>query len=471
MVALAAAAQVRGQCSNSWVPVVSGANHYVYAMTSWDPDGPGVQPAVIVVGGGFSMIGGVPANGVAAYDPMLGTWSAMGTPPSPIVNALAVMANGDLIATVGPSGNLVRWNGASWTPFAPGVNAVTRLLPLPNGDLIVAGAPMTLGGTTVWGVARWNGSSWSPMPGLGAFSYLSMAVHALALTSNGDIVAGGLFTCPGGESLARWNGAGWTSINPFPPNPFTPDPVFALVALPNDGIAAAWALFGGVCQLNGATWSQITGGGVSVLSVASNGDLVAGVNGGLAQWNGSAWSTLGSGLAGYASAFANAPNGDLWVGGNFTSAGGLASPNIARVTTSCPATVATYGSGCAGSGGLDVLSHVTLPWIGSTFRARAVGMPPLAFVLSVYGFTPLSIPFNSVFPAALPGCTILMSGDLIDVLLPSAGAVDTQIALPNTAALVGNAFHHYVVPLEVDLALNITAITNSNALTCTVGAF
>lgn len=49
--------------------------------------------------------------------------------------------------------------------------------------------------------------------------------------------------------------------------------------------------------------------------------------------------------------------------------------------------------------------------------------------------------------------------------------METQIALPNTAALVGNSFHHYVVPFEVDLAFNVTAITNSNALTCTVGAF
>ena len=159
------------------------------------------------------------------------------------------------------------------------------------------------------------------------------------------------------------------------------------------------------------------------------------------------------------------------MGGNFPSAGGVASPNIARLTTSCPAAVATYGAGCAGAGGLDVLSPVTLPWIGSTFRARAVGMPPQAFVLSVYGFTPLSIPFASVFPQALPGCTILMSGDLIDVLFPTAGAADTQLPVPNTAAIVGATFHHYVVPFEVDAALSVTAITNSNALTCTVGAF
>ena len=55
--------------------------------------------------------------------------------------------------------------------------------------------------------------------------------------------------------------------------------------------------------------------------------------------------------------------------------------------------------------------------------------------------------------------------------LPSGGTVDTQVALPDAVALVGATFHHYVVPFEVDLALSVTAITNSNALTCTIGAF
>ncbi|HEX6811863.1 MAG TPA: hypothetical protein VF384_09605 [Planctomycetota bacterium] len=477
MVALAASAQMRGQCSNSWLPV--GADHYVRAMTTWDPDGAGPQTAVVVVGGQFTMIGGIPANGIAIHDPVLGTWSAMGTPQLANVRSIAVMANGDLIACgdLGTSSLLARWNGSSWAPFATGMSgAAGPLLPLPNGDLIVGGSPIVLGGTGVAGVARWNGASWSPMPGLGAFSSLGMGVLALAVTSSGDIVAGGMFSCSGGENLARWNGAGWTSINPFPPIPSVAfDPVFALAPLPNDGLVAA-AHFGGVMQRNGATWSQLVGGVpvsfYSSMSVASNGDVVAGdVSLGLVRWNGSAWSTFPNGLAGFPHAFANGPNGDLWVGGNFITAGGLASPNLARVTTSCPASVATYGSGCAGTGGLNVLSAVTLPWIDSTFRARAVGMPQLALVLSVYGFTTQSIPFASVFPQGLPGCTILMNGDLIDVLLPSAGVVDTQIALPDLPALAGRAFHHYVVPFEVDLALSITAITNSNALTCTVGAF
>jgi len=164
-------------------------------------------------------------------------------------------------------------------------------------------------------------------------------------------------------------------------------------------------------------------------------------------------------------------NGDLVAGGAFTTSGGVVSTNVAQLTTTCPATAVSYGAGCTGSGGLNVLAATNLPWIGATFRARATGMPPLALVLSVYGFTPLSIPFVSVLPQGLPGCDILMTGDLIDVLLPNAGIVQTQVALPNAPALVAQTFHHYVVPFEIDLAMSITAITSSNALTCTVGAF
>jgi len=84
-----------------------------------------------------------------------------------------------------------------------------------------------------------------------------------------------------------------------------------------------------------------------------NGDLVAGGDfttaGGLpanriAKWNGSEWSALGSGLNSLVSglnptvqALAVMPNGDLAVGGSFTTAGGQVSTYFARwgVPTGC----------------------------------------------------------------------------------------------------------------------------------------
>ena len=175
------------------------------------------------------------------------------------------------------------------------------------------------------------------------------------------------------------------------------------------------------------------------------------------------------------SALLEDPTGGVWVGGVFTSLAGtwtpLASPRIARLSTTCGATAATSSAGCAGSGGANVLTPLTLPWIGSTFRARATGMPPTAFVLAVYGLAPLSIPFASIHPAGLAGCNVLATNELVDVYFPSAGVVDTQLALADTPAIVGMTFYHYVVPIEVDAMLAITAITSSNSLACVVGAF
>ena len=170
-------------------------------------------------------------------------------------------------------------------------------------------------------------------------------------------------------------------------------------------------------------------------------------------------------------AFTTLPNGDLAVGGNFTTAGSVSAAYIARLTTSCPATSASYGAGGTGSGGLNVLAPTTLPWIGGTFRATATGMPSLALVIAVTGFTPISIPLAAILPQGVPGNDLLVSSDLLDVLLPSGGMAQSQLALPNTLALVGQQFHQQVVPIEVDLALAFTAITSTNALTLTIGAF
>ena len=93
---------------------------------------------------------------------------------------------------------------------------------------------------------------------------------------------------------------------------------------------------GNWCTWNGSSYSSlITGlnGNVYVLAIAPNGDLYAGGNftdaGGVAEadriarWNGSTWSALGSGLNSAVSALAIAPNGDLYAGGSFTDAGGV----------------------------------------------------------------------------------------------------------------------------------------------------
>jgi hypothetical protein len=52
----------------------------------------------VIVGGGFSTAGGVPASNIARYSPATNTWSALGAGTDSGVRALAVLPGGDLVA-------------------------------------------------------------------------------------------------------------------------------------------------------------------------------------------------------------------------------------------------------------------------------------------------------------------------------------------------------------------------------------
>jgi hypothetical protein len=234
-----------------------------------------------------------------------------------------------------------------------------------------------------------------------------------------------------------------------------------------------------VARWDGAAWSALGVGmntTVFALTTLPNGDLVAGgnftnVGNRVARWNGTSWSPLDSGVPSTVYALATTPSGDLVLGGSFLTAGTNVSAYLARLASTCPATAVPFGAGCAGSGGPNVLHATALPWIGSTFRAEASGMPALGFVAAVTGFTQVSIPLSLALYEALPGCQGLVSADAVDVLLPSAGKVQTQLAIPANAALVGLQVHQYVVAFELNGLGQVAAITSSNALTLQVGSY
>jgi hypothetical protein len=118
-----------------------------------------------------------------------------------------------------------------------------------------------------------------------------------------------------------------------------------------------------------------------------------------------------------------------------------------------------------------VLAATSLPWTGSTFRSVATGMPALALALGVFGFSTTSIPMPLILPQGVAGCTLLVSPDLLDVYVPAAGIVQTQLVIPNTVALAGVVLHQQVVAIELSGTGDITALTGTNALTLTIGSF
>ncbi|MHC4602483.1 MAG: hypothetical protein ACYS6W_04025, partial [Planctomycetota bacterium] len=70
---------VFGQCDFDWKPGqgVPGVNGYVHAVTTWDPDGNGPQPELLIVGGEFTIAGDTLANKIAAWDGS--SWQALGS--------------------------------------------------------------------------------------------------------------------------------------------------------------------------------------------------------------------------------------------------------------------------------------------------------------------------------------------------------------------------------------------------------
>jgi hypothetical protein len=269
---------------------------------------------------------------------------------------------------------------------------------------------------------------------------MNSIVRAVALASNGDVFAAGAFTMAGGVAanrVARWNGVAWSPLGAG-----CNGLVEASQVLPTGDLVVA-GLF-------------TTAGGVTANR--------------LARWDGVAWSAIGGGADAEVRAVAVLPNGSVAIGGEFTIVDGATNAYFARYDSICPATATTTGSGCVGSGGANVLSATSLPWIGSNVQTLATGMPSLGIAMRLIGFAQTSIPMSAILPQGVPGCSLLVTPDFLDLHVPTAGSLTTTFTLPNSLALVGAVLHQQIAPLEFDLAGNLTALTASNALALTIGA-
>lgn len=441
---------------------VQGNNDFAWASTLT------VMPSGdLVVGGSFADIGQLSVRNIARWNGSI--WSRMGSGFDGSVTSLASLpdgrtAVGGTFASAGDltTGHVAVWDGAHWTTPGNGVDGfVNAVAFLPNGDLIVAGSFGHAGGTAVthggsvgvMNLARWDGSSWSEMG-----SGLNGEVKALAVLPNGDVVAGGYFNAAGAVtvgSIARWNGSIWSAIGSG-----VDGEVRALLARGNDlFIGGQFTTAGGVsansiARLDTTTgvWSPLGAGvdgsspQVLALAARANGEIFVGgsftIAGGvsrpyLARWDGAAWHGMGS-LDAEVSALQVLPDDQLAVGGGFSTAGGVAcrrlarwsasgwsilgvggvddassprvmalaltgrglavggdfmiagqdvSPYFAWLDTNCPATASIHGWSCPSSGGANTLSWLTPPWVDATFRARAIGLPPVAIVLALTSVT------------------------------------------------------------------------------------
>lgn len=449
-------------CSPAWLNGQSIAGAFdsagpssVDSSVMWDPDGAGPLSTVLVVGGRFSVMSGVFANRVAAWDGS--HWSPLGLGPvggdaSIGVRALAVLPSGELVAAGSfataddlPTPGIAKWNGTAWSPLGTGIEQspgvpghVTTLVTLSNGDLVAAGSFQRAGGTQARSVARWSGGTWSAM-GSGVVGTVEAAISL----PNGDLLIGGVFSVNGGPAqvgVARWDGASWTSVG---------SPGLASVrALAADFFGALYAGgSGGIARWNGTAWDTIghTPGqhSVNTLVVTAEGLLVAGgdfmqIDGepldGLGAFDGSAWMPVADWQAtsgqNSVRVLRSMGDGRLLIGGTFTNpsntgASGLAVWSDAGWSTLCEAcegvvgsidtvTPDAIGSGFIAGGTFEVAGTASAAniarWDGAAWRPLGPGVSGLA---QGFPYTQTSVRATLVMPdsSVIAGGNFTHAGD------------------------------------------------------------
>jgi hypothetical protein len=283
--AYSSAGWIAGPFDNGTAP--NGTNGEVRSSALWDPDGAGPLPAMLIVGGSFTSIEGVPAHNIAARDPATGQWQALGSGVPGEGLALTVW-NGKLVASGG--GTIAAWDGSTWTDLGSAtMPGVVYALTVFNGDLYAGGDY----------VARWNVGlgRWDGVGGPGGRTFESVKcltvwgldLYAGTFYANGSLPAGDVW---------QFDGSTWVNMVT------TNHEVLALQPFNGELVAAGW------------------------FSVVGTSSLPA-----IMSWNGSVWHSLGSWSQSLVQALA-VFDGQLVAGGSFADAGGNLAHNVAVLTGS-----------------------------------------------------------------------------------------------------------------------------------------
>jgi trimeric autotransporter adhesin len=344
---------------------------------------------------------------------------------------------GSFVAAGSVMANYVaKWDGTNWSALGSGMDDyVTALVVDTSGNLYAGGAFEGAGGVTVKGVAKWDGSSWSALgSGMGEPS----VVCSLALDRQGNLYAGGNFNNAGGvpaNHIAKWNGTTWSALGGGITGAQTesdyPGPTVLALTFDTPGNLYAGGAFttaGGVAASslavwNGSSWSAagtgLSGGnfqfgiptpevdalmadGASNVYVGGQFTNAGGISANsIAKWDGKNWSTFGTGVlpfeAGIHSLALDA-SGHLYVGGTFEIIGGISARNIAEWNGSGwnalgSGTYRDYGSYIYSlvfdrSENLDVGGDFTLAGTNVSYSIAQVLLSPTSYGLSVQRLGP-----------------------------------------------------------------------------------
>ncbi|MEO6046618.1 MAG: T9SS type A sorting domain-containing protein, partial [Candidatus Kapaibacterium sp.] len=275
-------------------------------------------------------------------------WNALGTDTTGSIYGIAINGGdlyvGGAFKKIGSLtvNNIARWSiGESrWYPLGAGTDDTVHAVSFFNGELHAGGNFRTAGGVAAPYLARWDGTAWHAIPG--GFDGI---VYALTPFKN-HLYVGGRFSTTSGltaNCIARWNGGSWSAMS-------------AGMGLSINGMTqwvGNWTVGNGRLASTPIDEHDLNRGPetlpfVFAIAVAEDGEVYAGghftVAGNvsshhIASWKDEAWHQLiadttvatrsSNGTDG--SVYAVAVSGDdIYIGGDFTVAGGVRSPRVAR---------------------------------------------------------------------------------------------------------------------------------------------
>lgn len=378
-----AASRVAAWNGSSWsalddkLPSRNGVSGAVNALAIHD-DGSG--PALFA-GGNFDAAGSAVTDNVAKWDGL--TWSALGSPgegPNSHVRALVSFDDGAGPALfVGGSfthagsvevNRIAKWDRNAWTalegPNGIGVSGNVFALAVfddGTGEALYAGGSFTeAGGVSTRRIAKWDGQTWSALIGSSS-NPLGGPVRTMTVFDDGTGAA--LYVGGDLSHVARWDGSDWTTL--VDPNGNGMNSWVEALAIFDDGSGPSLFAGGGftvaggvpanrVARWDGTAWAALEGPGgnglddrVQALATFESGTGPALYAAGelesaggklanrIAKWDGVNWTALsgpeGEGTDDDVNTLLAANVGGepaLYLGGRFATAGGQASPNLAK---------------------------------------------------------------------------------------------------------------------------------------------
>ena len=435
-------------CNDGWDTTftTNGADDQVNVIV---PDGTGGY----YIGGEFRSVQGAPASGIARWNGS--AWTALGSGINGQINAIAVSGNDvyvggsfNVAVTGGMARNVATWDGNTWTPRGAGLGGgthVVRSVAVYSGSVYIGGSFNTADGSPASGIVKWDGTSYSALP------IVASDVRALAV-NNGSLYAGGFIAPSAGSSVGvlRFDGTDWTSLGAaantnvtaiaFSGNDLYVVGDIRLTGQPNSQAA----------KFDGTTWTRMAGvfsNGIMNAVAIHEGDLYVGGSmtdppnafNSIARWNGTSWVGVGSGGTGNGVLGGTSIServmslasigGTLYVGGNYTMAGGQGARNMARYASGT--WLPFYGTGIDGSAnaiavsGKDVYVGGGFTSAGTVTANRIAKWDSIANTWSTLGagVTGFDISNTSISAIAVAGGKVYAGGNFSNIGGVSANAI------------------------------------------------